>query len=522
MDTTISSSEIIETTNNNNFNKTELIKKLKLNNDEIKLFGYLSFLESLSPVYKEIFYQIKDNPFFSIENRVHLNQVFQSLEDKGLILCKEISIPDNPSKPPVDFVFIIKGPYIVDLIKEFRDETLGLIDYNQTYRDLAILYGTYDYPFSDHVLVLLHQIGRDGFLYRLKLDERQRRKLIFALLRDDGGSKLETSVFSQLVEDALATYIDRKMDLIDDPMASYFFKYRATLIPTDTPDYQKLVLDNLLISLNLAMEYCTKDQIDPIPEFVAEIYSSIGQFYRSMEKTKESIPYLEKAVLIHKNLPYFGNGLTSTLRLADSYLGNDQFQVAADHYELVFNFTGSNGVKVRDIKDYQFRGTILRGLASCYLHLKRFDESIELSKEALELEKHIPDQVFVHTNQIAVAYHWAENYSEALKYYLKLIEMTQLINSQLYGIAYGTLANCYQQTNQYSKALAAYEKAQKINKEKGIKIEHSKDIEQLKKQISKSKQLSLTSVINRNRSFFFWTSVASVAIIGIFKFLKNK
>eukprot|EP01132_Coremiostelium_polycephalum_P002698 gene2698-3349_t len=497
---------------------TELIRKLELNQDEIKLLGYLSLLEPTSPVYKEIFYHIKDNEFFSESNKDHLDQVFKSLQEKGLIQIKDIPKNDGTT---AEFVLLIKGPHIVDLIIELRELSLGLIDHERTYRDLALLYLNYDYPFSPHALGLLNQIGFDYLTTRLKLTAKEKRKLIYVTLRDDDGETIDTSVMSYLIREAMGTYNGAEDELDDDLMGCYFFRLLAILSiqsSSKLPNSSTIIMENFNMALNVGYRYAQRHQV-PTPVLVGAILSDVGQFYRSQNHVKESIPYLEKSLEIYKSSENPNQGLQTVMRLADSYLSTDQYQLAANMYEMALD-QPVNGIKIKDQKDSQLKPTILQGLADCYLHLNRFDESIELSKEALRLEKDNPDQVFRHTNQIALAYNWSERYTESIEYYIKISEMPQAQKSSLFGVIMGTLALCYEKTDQYQKALSTFIKAQEINKGLGIDIGFDKKIVELKKKVGSQNQMSLVSLVNRNRSFFFWGSAVSVIFIGLFKYLK--
>ncbi len=232
-----------------------------------------------------------------------------------------------------------------------------------------------------------------------------------------------------------------------------------------TGNYQA-ALDPLTNALNLAIQFDNQEE-------KGAILSSLGLAYQYLDKPEDALRNYQQALEIRKKVGD-QRGVASTLgQLA-------QLQETADPKAALQDYNQAIEIQ-RKIGDNKGLAKSLVNLGSLYIdHLGKYDDALNITKEALQLARDSGDQVLQATclQNIGNAHFYKGEYQDALTYYGQALDIQEKLKlkddmtNSLHnlGDTNGKLGQYNTAVDQYMKALEARRAA---NDKGGIALESS-------------------------------------------------
>ncbi|WP_298311469.1 tetratricopeptide repeat protein [uncultured Aquimarina sp.] len=178
-------------------------------------------------------------------------------------------------------------------------------------------------------------------------------------------------------------------------------------------------------------------------------FHNLGMFYRRQKEYRKAKQYLKKAIVVKGKLKDVEDLALSHHMLALTYYNNEQMDSARHHISVVKRMSSSG------VRKSKANGT----LAAIFFKEKKFDKSINIYKENIEISKDINDQneLSISYLNVAVLYNALKEYDKAVPYLdSAIIVAKELKHKELLLKQYYSRSNLNETRKEYQQALEDY------------------------------------------------------------------
>ncbi|WP_271785160.1 tetratricopeptide repeat protein [Aquimarina algiphila] len=316
--------------------------------------------------------------------------------------------------------------------------------------------------------------------------------------------------------DTTRIIINDVLNIIKDNEGNYFQSRKAEAlnylgILDSKQSYVEKALSNYLEALDIT--YSVKDSAG-----IGLSLHNLGMFYRRQKEFSKAKEYLKKAIIVKEKLKDVEDLALSRHMLALTYYNNEQIDSARYHISVVKEMPCSS------VRKSKANGT----LAAIYFKEKKYDQSIDIYKENIEISRDINDQneLSISYLNVAVLYNALQEYNKALPYLDSAIAVAKkLKHKELLLKQYYSRSNLNETLKEYEQALQDY-KVYKMYNDSINDIEKAKRITalELNYQFDKEKQASELRLENETskKQLYLLLFVIATIMGGIIFWLTRK
>ncbi|WP_282086766.1 tetratricopeptide repeat protein [Aquimarina algiphila] len=316
--------------------------------------------------------------------------------------------------------------------------------------------------------------------------------------------------------DTTRIIINDVLNIIKDNEGNYFQSRKAEAlnylgILDSKQSYLEKALSNYLEALDIT--YSVKDSAG-----IGLSLHNLGMFYRRQKEFSKAKEYLKKAIIVKEKLKDVEDLALSRHMLALTYYNNEQMDSARYHIAVVKEMPCSS------VRKSKANGT----LAAIYFKEKKYDQSIDIYKENIEISRDINDQneLSISYLNVAVLYNALKQYESAVPYLDSAIAVAKkLKHKELLLKQYYSRSNLNETLKEYEQALQDY-KVYKMYNDSINDIEKAKRITalELNYQFDKEKQASELRLENETskKQLYLLLFVIATIMGGIIFWLTRK
>ncbi|TSE07671.1 tetratricopeptide repeat protein [Aquimarina algiphila] len=316
--------------------------------------------------------------------------------------------------------------------------------------------------------------------------------------------------------DTTRIIINDVLNIIKDNEGNYFQSRKAEAlnylgILDSKQSYVEKALSNYLEALDIT--YSVKDSAG-----IGLSLHNLGMFYRRQKEFSKAKEYLKKAIIVKEKLKDVEDLALSRHMLALTYYNNEQMDSARYHIAVVKEMPCSS------VRKSKANGT----LAAIYFKEKKYDQSIDIYKENIEISRDINDQneLSISYLNVAVLYNALKQYESAVPYLDSAIAVAKkLKHKELLLKQYYSRSNLNETLKEYEQALQDY-KVYKMYNDSINDIEKAKRITalELNYQFDKEKQASELRLENETskKQLYLLLFVIATIMGGIIFWLTRK
>ncbi|WP_343914091.1 tetratricopeptide repeat protein [Aquimarina litoralis] len=247
--------------------------------------------------------------------------------------------------------------------------------------------------------------------------------------------------------DTTRLIISDVINTIEDKEGSYYQSRKAESlnylgILDNKQGYTENALSNYLEALDITQE--VKDSVG-----IGLTYHNMGMFYRRQKEFSKAKQYLKKAIVVKEKLKDVEDLALSLHMLALTNYNNEQMDSARYHIAVLKEMPCSN------VRKSKANGT----LAAIYFKEKKYDQSIYIFKENIEISKDVNDQneLSISYLNVAVLYNALQQYDSAVPYLDSAIAVAKkLKHKELLLKQYYSRSNLNETRKEYEQALQDY------------------------------------------------------------------
>ncbi|WP_271767116.1 tetratricopeptide repeat protein [Aquimarina algiphila] len=331
------------------------------------------------------------------------------------------------------------------------------------------------------------------------------------------GYKIELA--KQLIKsnvDTTRIIINDVLNIIKDNEGNYFQSRKAEAlnylgILDSKQSYVEKALSNYLEALDIT--HNVRDSAG-----IGLSLHNLGMFYRRQKEFSKAKEYLKKAIIVKEKLKDVEDLALSHHMLGLTYYNNEQMDSARYHISVVKEMPCSS------VRKSKANGT----LAAIYFKEKKYDQSIDIYKENIEISRDINDQneLSISYLNVAVLYNALKQYESAVPYLDSAIVVAKkLKHKELLLKQYYSRSNLNETLKEYEQALQDY-KVYKMYNDSINDIEKAKRITalELNYQFDKEKQASELRLENETskKQLYLLLFVIATIMGGIIFWLTRK
>lgn len=198
-----------------------------------------------------------------------------------------------------------------------------------------------------------------------------------------------------------------------------------------------------------ALAYYTRGlslaKANELNELVPKLINNIGLIYLQQEYFEKAQEHFKESASLSKSGTEYATALHNVGVVKQK---QGRYYEAIDYYR-------KSLLACEAAEDVYCRLTPMNGLAGAYLHLQELDLALEITEGAVIVQKKLGmgKDMMISFNRMGLIYNQKQDYSKAIEYYEKSLQVAQELQSGLIPYIYANLSDTYANNGQFEKAL---------------------------------------------------------------------